>query len=391
MIKSMIDDDLYKFAMQRVVLDHWPSAIAEYRFHNRKTSDLFTKSMVGTINERVEQMADLSLTTLEDEWLDETCAWFPPDYRSYLRAYRFNPDEVQIWHGERDTLNVRVRGPWHSAIRWEVPLLATISEVFFETHHEWDHTGQAEQAIEKGNRLCKGQCYFADMGTRRRRSYRSQKIVVNALKHLSNFVGTSNMHFAHVCNVKPIGTMAHEIFMAISVLMGSRHANRFTLEKWNETYMGNLGIALPDTFGANSFFGDFDGVLARLFDGVRHDSGNPYKFGEAVIKHYERLNIDPRGKAIVFSDSLYIELCLQLLERFDGRIKVSFGIGTNLTNDYPIARRPLNMVIKMHSINDIPVVKLSDDPGKTVGDADAVRVAKWIHMGTKLDNCTPTW
>ena len=163
-----------------------------------------------------------------------------------------------------------------------------------------------------------------------------------------------------------------------------RHANKFALEDWGDVFKGNLGIALPDTFGSAAFFEDFNGYLARLFDGVRHDSGDPYVFGEKVIAHYRNLRIDPLSKVIVFSDGLNPELGADLTRYFAGRIKVSLGIGTNLTNDF-LNSKALNIVIKLATCNGVPVVKLSDVMTKAIGDKDALRVARWIFNQTPLD------
>jgi nicotinate phosphoribosyltransferase len=162
-----------------------------------------------------------------------------------------------------------------------------------------------------------------------------------------------------------------------------RHANRFALKKWSQVYNGNLGIALTDTYGSNAFWADFDLDIAKLFDGVRHDSGDPFVFADSAIAHYENLGIDPRTKTIVFSDGLDIKKAIQLKKHCAERIKCSFGIGTHLTNDFSESRA-LNMVIKMWSINNVPVVKLSDDEGKSQGEKDAVRIAKHIFRGSPL-------
>jgi nicotinate phosphoribosyltransferase len=170
--------------------------------------------------------------------------------------------------------------------------------------------------------------------------------------------------------------MAHEWVQGVSALVGLRYANRFAMEAWNDVYNGDLGIALADTFGSNAFFRDFDGRLARMFDGVRHDSGNPFSFADQAIYHYERLRIDPKSKTIVFSDSLDVDKCVELQKAFGDKIKLSFGIGTHLTNDVP-GTTPTNIVIKLTGIDGIPVVKLSDDMRKAIGDPKALDIALW--------------
>jgi nicotinate phosphoribosyltransferase len=178
--------------------------------------------------------------------------------------------------------------------------------------------------------------------------------------------------------------MSHQWIMGVSAIDGLRRANREALRRWNRTYRGNLGIALTDTFGTKAFFEDFDGELARLYDGVRHDSADPFVFGDSVIEHYHKVRINPAYKIIVFSDSLDVSKVLAIRKYFAGRINVAFGIGTYLTNDFA-GSDALNIVIKLLKCNGIPVVKLSDVLTKAMGDKDALRVARWTFMNQPLD------
>jgi nicotinate phosphoribosyltransferase len=186
--------------------------------------------------------------------------------------------------------------------------------------------------------------------------------------------------------VKPIGTQAHEWVQGHSVLGSLRHANKAAMDAWVRVYNADLGIVLPDTYGLKSFLGDFDRFHARLWDGVRHDSGCPFNFADRMTSHYKALSIDPRTKTLVFSDNLTAEKAVKIKQHCDKLgIRCSFGIGTHFTNDFGGDLKPLNMVIKLWALDDIPVVKLSDDDGKAVGDKDALRVARWTHFGTPLD------
>jgi nicotinate phosphoribosyltransferase len=192
-------------------------------------------------------------------------------------------------------------------------------------------------------------------------------------------------------DVKPLGTMAHEWIMGISALEGLLHANKHAMRIWSDVYKGNLGTALTDTFGSAAFFNDFDGVLARLFDGLRHDSGDPIEFAEKAIKAYKNLGINPMTKTIIFSDGLDVDTALKIAESLNGKINFSFGIGTNLSNDFRTADDPravskaLNMVIKMMSCNGVDTVKISDVESKVIGEKDAVRVALWTFFKIPLD------
>jgi nicotinate phosphoribosyltransferase len=225
---------------------------------------------------------------------------------------------------------------------------------------------------------------FAEFGTRRRRSYAIQDKVIQAFQTYGGFNGTSNVHFAMKYNLKPIGTMAHEWIMGVSALEGLRHANFHALQNWVRVYNADLGIALTDTFGTPAFFKNFNMRLAKLYDGVRHDSGDPFEFADKVIEHYKSLGIDPMSKVIVFSDGLNVEKCLEIAKYCNGKIRFSFGIGTHFTNDFE-GSPALNMVIKIWMCDGVHVVKLGDGTGKTMGDPDAVRVAQWTFLDTPLD------
>ena len=260
-----------------------------------------------------------------------------------------------------------------------------ISELFFKhCDSTWDQDLdlQRKRIREKGARL-EGHS-FTDFGTRRRRSFEIQELVVKELTAFETFNGTSNVHLAHTCGVPPLGTMAHEWIMGISALESLRHANRYALRIWQEVYQGRLGTALTDTFQTDVFLHDFDAVLARLFDGVRHDSGDPLEFANKVIAKYVSLGIRPITKSIIFSDGLDIDRALEIAAALQGKIQFSFGIGTHLTNDFP-GSKALNMVIKLSSCDRVPVVKLSDSPSKAIGDQDALRVARWTFLNQPLD------
>jgi nicotinate phosphoribosyltransferase len=209
-------------------------------------------------------------------------------------------------------------------------------------------------------------------------------MVVGACVGKKGFVGTSNVRLARLYGVKTLGTYPHEFVQAISALESLRYANRYSMKIWQKIFGSRLGTALPDTFGTDSFLRDFDHTLARLFDSVRHDSGDPLVFARKVIAHYKKLGIDPITKTIIFSDNLNPQRCLEIAEELKGSIRVAFGIGTNLTNDYPDSPA-LNMVIKLVMCAMINVVKLSDSPSKAIGDKDALRVARYEHLGTPLD------
>ena len=389
MIESILDDDLYKFTMQQAVLETYPNAIAKYEFISRK-SWAATPEFLRLLQQEVYKLKGLRLSDWERIHLAEACPFLKPGYLSYLADYKYDPNQLNV-KTEDGYLKIGIEGTWHSTILWEVKLLALISECYFQTiDQKWNYDGQVEKIRTKGAHLNAAMAKFADFGTRRRRSFESQRIVVETLAGIPNFVGTSNVYLALKNKVKPIGTMAHEWLMGISGLESLRHANRYALNAWNQVYRGDLGIALTDTFGTEAFFEDFSMELAKLYDGVRHDSGCPFGFAERVVEFYRNLRIDPSTKTIVFSDGLDVETAIKLVLHCKNLgIRCSFGIGTNFTNDFENSPA-LNIVIKLRSIKKdalsrwIQVVKLSDVLTKATGDSDALRVAKYIFYGTPL-------
>jgi nicotinate phosphoribosyltransferase len=360
----------------------------------------FNGAAYNAIIDNIRHLATLKLTDSEYKFL-ENYKFLKVSYLKYLQNYTFKPEQVQVKFLDGD-LDIKITGPWHETILWEVPLMAIISEAYFDhVDTDWKNgvlrlegpgsmgwkESQYNLAIEKATKLAQMSDKFTDFGTRRRRSYEVQDLVVQAFKDSKNpnFFGTSNVHFAHKYGLRAIGTMAHEWIMGVSALESLRYANKYALMKWIDTYEGNLGYALTDTFGTEAFFKDFDGNLGRLYDGVRHDSGCPFTFADKVIAHYEKIGIDPATKLIVFSDSLNVEKAIAISRHCDKRIRCSFGIGTYFTNDFGNTSKPLNMVIKLNTVEDIPVVKLSDDVKKATGDKDAVRVALWTFNKQPLD------
>lgn len=384
MIDSIIDTDLYKLTMGQAVMQHFPRAIAKYRFVNRNPDQPISGEMIEEIKQCIEDMSDLRLTFAEAEFLRDCCPYLTPWYVDWLYQFTFDPSQIKIFEVKREDgqfdMQLEVEGPWYKTIYWEVPLLAIITGVIMSKQkdiEDIDIDAQIVLAGKKAETLEAGDCRFAEFGTRRRFSSLVQAEVVATMSSFGNFIGTSNIRFAMDNIVKPIGTMAHEWVQGVSGIHGMWDANKLALELWADTYGGDLGIALPDTFGSGAFFKDFDKSLAKLYDGVRHDSGPPVDFGWRVVGHYEKLGIDPKPKMIVFSDSLNVDKCVRLAQYFKDKIKVSFGIGTHLTNDVP-GTKPANVVLKLVGMDNHHVVKLSDDPGKEIGDSKAIEVAKWM-------------
>lgn len=387
-IKSMLDDDLYKFSMQAAAIRLYDDLDFQATFTNRGRTD-FPDGFGDALQEQVEMMADLSLTEDEERWLrtNPSLSWLPRSYIDFLKGYRFDPSEVFIQqHGSG--LEVGISGPWYRAIRWEVPLLATISELYYRmTYREPDFGILNANFKEKIRKFREAGCKVTDFGTRRRASYDVHHVIAHlAASNPDVFVGTSNMHMAQVYGLRPIGTHAHEWFMAHEAMFGPRGANRRAMEAWMQVYKGRLGTALTDTYTTDVFLRDFDHLMARQFDGVRQDSGDPIEWGWKIIRHYKSLGIDPKSKTAIFSDALDADKAVLLQKTFADHMGIAFGIGTNLTNDCGL--KPLNIVIKAHSFTKdgqrIPVVKLSDTPGKHHGSKRQVELVKGI-LGVEED------
>lgn len=367
--------------MQNAVVQKFPNEWVRYQFINRG-KHIFPEGFGKALEETVHAMAELFLTKEEKDYLKKTCPYLSGPYLDFLEGYRYNPEEVQIIQKGND-LKITVEGPWYRTILWEVPLLAIISELHYQMNHlQRDSNAEIlENTLHKSKILNELNVPFAEFGTRRRHSYQVHRLVVEALTQNKNstFIGSSNIHLAKEFGVKPIGTHAHEWFMFHGAEFGFKMANRLALEHWVDVYRGDLGVALSDTFTTDIFFDQFDKKFAKLFDGVRHDSGDPIEFAQKTISHYEKLQINPLYKYIIFSDGLNLEKVKEITEACQGKIGISFGIGTNLTND--VGLKPMNIVMKLTEVLGnrgewIPTVKLSDEPGKHTGDPHMISLAQ---------------
>lgn len=380
-IRSLLETDLYKFTMQQPMLHSMPTNQAEYRFVCRNTPEFPLVELADAVNAELDALCALRFTEDELSYL-AALRYIRSDYIDFLRLFQFQRRFITV-STEGDTLHIVAKGPQVHVMGFEIYVLAIVNELYFR-RLAMARGGVDACLVEARTRLqskiellrnqegaaaLRHPFEFFDFGVRRRFSGEWQTEMVQTLAREvpQYFKGTSNVLLAKTFNLVPIGTMAHEYlqsFQATGVqLKGFQKA---ALESWVQEYRGDLGTALTDVVGMDAFLADFDLYFAKLFDGLRHDSGDPVVWGEKALAHYAKLKIDANTKRLVFSDGLDVPTAIQLHKHFADRVQTGFGIGTNLSNDTGL--RPLNIVMKLVTCNGQPTAKLSDTPGKTLCD-----------------------
>ena len=373
-IQSLLDTDLYKFTMMQVVLHQYPAAQVEYRFRCR-TPGVDLAPLVGRIREELDHLCSLRFADDELAYL-RSLRFIDSDFVDFLGLFHLNAKYVTVKPSDdaAGEIEIIISGPWLHTIMFEVPLLAIVNELYFRSVHPDLSMDQGRARLRAKIALLRdtpgfGKVRIADYGTRRRfsRAWHEESLGIMASEWGTQLAGTSNVWFAMRKGLVPIGSMAHEYLQAFQSLGPRlRDSQTAALEAWAREYRGDLGIALSDVYGLDAFLRDFDMYFCKLFDGARHDSGDPFTWGDRVLAHYETNRVDPRTKTLVFSDGLTIPRVMELYRHFEGRCNLSFGVGTNLTND--VGPDALNIVIKMTRCNGQPVAKLSDSPGKSMCD-----------------------
>jgi nicotinate phosphoribosyltransferase len=372
-IKSLLDNDLYTFGVGQLVHSEFPDAVVSYTFINRSRTK-FPSNFVEELKNQLDLLSRIQFDDTELNWLFYLPFMVNKSYARFLATYTFDPNELEITN-EDGNLVIKINGKWARTIMWEVPLLALISELYYRLTGASIDENWAERIVTKGNALEEAGCVWMDFGTRRRYSLSVQNAVVATMSKNKGFVGTSNCYLAYLYNVKPIGTMSHQFIMGISGIFGVKNANSVALRLWKEFYGNDLSIFLPDTFTTESFLQGFNAELANGYEGLRQDSGDPHDWMDnKVIPHYEKIGVSLKDKRIIFSDSLNVYLAIELFEEYKDVAKISFGIGTNFSNEVGI--KPLNIVVKLTQVNGVDVVKLSDNIGKYTGNQDAIQRAK---------------
>ena len=383
-IKSVLDTDLYKLTMQFAIIKTFPNAEVECEFTDR-SGTIYPDGFDYELRKEIDNMRGLRLTRDEKGFMTEKSgSYLDKPYFDFLEGFRYDPSEVGVILKE-GLLSIKFRGYWYRTVLWEVQVMAMISELYFKLTGQKpiDRNERQKNNVKKGMTFHANNMVLSEFGTRRRFSYQIQDEVVGDLKSCfgsSTFLkGTSNVHFAMKHGLNPHGTHAHEWFMFMAAQYGFKMANYMGLKLWSDVYHGNLGIALTDTLTTDIFFKSFDMQFSKLFDGVRHDSSDPFVFTDKTVNHYTKLGIPPSTKTIVFSDSLNTDLCLEISKYCNkSGINRSFGVGTHLTNDVGV--KPLNIVIKLSSAKVlgewVPTIKLSDNIGKNTGDKRMVALCK---------------
>lgn len=369
-IRSLLDTDLYKYTMQQSMVSRYADAKGKMAFRCRSSEPL--QVSVQTLRQQCDQLGDLQLTSEELEWLADL-PFIQAPFLDYLSRFRINPRQVDIAEHNGE-LCITAEGNWAEITHFEIFLLAMVSEIHCRQRgRDQEMVGRRRLSEKltflKSSLARENETAFSmvDFGTRRRYSRAWHEYVVRTLKHElpDCFAGTSNLHLARTLNLKPMGTMAHEWLQSHQVLGNSLlTSQKDALMVWLQQYGDQLGIALTDTISMQAFLRDFDRDLANAFAGIRHDSGDPVHWGEQALAHYRKLGIDPATKQFVFSDKLDFVTALEIQRHFAGQVNVSFGIGTYLTND--MGFKAPNIVMKLIELNNKPVAKLSDNPGKTM-------------------------
>ncbi|HCG6641612.1 TPA: nicotinate phosphoribosyltransferase [Vibrio parahaemolyticus] len=385
-IQSALDFDVYKVNMMSAVAALYPDAMVSYKFIVRSEEDL--SELLPEVKAEVLKLQDVRFTEDEIAYMKRVAPYLKPEFVEALLHFRFNPQSDVSFHNKTmsdgsSQLRITINGLWKETILYETIIMSIVSEV--RSRQRWSDIPfeQFQTVLEDKVRYLKAELErrnitnfkFADMSTRRRFSFQAQRTMLEYLsKELPQcLTGTSNYHLARELDLTPIGTVAHEWFMGHQALVNVRDSQKIALQRWQKMFNGALGIALTDTIGIDAFLKDFDEELSNAYVGVRHDSGCPFTWGEKMIAHYESLGIDPMTKTLVFTDGLNFEQALDICEHFQGRVQVSFGIGTSLANDMGNyvndqgeAYQPLSIVIKMVTCNGSPVAKISDEPEKAM-------------------------
>lgn len=383
-IRSVLDTDLYKFTTSYAYSKLYPRAYGQFRFIDRGKV-AYPQGFDKRLREEIMAMSQLVLSRDEANFLLQELPYLPPTYIDFLQGFRFNPEEIIIEQSEAGELSITAEGLLYRVTLWETPILALVSELYFEmTGAKADMTYAEEAIIQKGKRLEAEGITFSMFGMRRRFSYDVEYRMTELLKeHAGECLhGTSNVHIAHRLGLKVSGTHPHEWIQFHGAMYGYKMANYMSMEDWINVYDGDLGTVLTDTYTTDVFMKNFSKKHAMLYTSVRHDSGDPLLFTDKVISRYQELKVDPKIKYIIFSDGLNVDRAIEIANYCRGRIGASFGIGTNFSCDVGNGVKPRNIVMKLWQCKMTekdrwhPCVKLSDVDGKHTGELSEIHLAQ---------------
>lgn len=391
LIKHFTDNDLYTFSVCYVYLHKFPRACGRYTFVDRNNT-VYPPGFAEKVTEQIKAMESIVISDEEIEHMRRKCYYLPVWFYTFLKGYRFNADEVSVTQDSAGHLLISVEGLLWKTIFWEIPILAIVSELKHILDGDlvkYDPEREYDKSLEKGARLLKSGLLFAEFGTRRRFSFEHQDRVVRSLVETNRnfaeaegkFVGTSNVYFAMKYNLTPIGTMSHQLISFCGAIFGYKEANFLAMDYWQEVFASDLGTFLYDTYGWHAFQENFSKKHAKLFDGLRVDSGDNFAAVDKIVAKYKELNINPLTKTLTFSNGLNVEEAVKIHDYCKGKVIDNYGIGTFLTCDITDVE-PMNIVMKLTEAkltekkNWQKAIKLSDDNGKYTGDPDEVDIAK---------------
>lgn len=372
-IVSLLETDMYKMSMGQAIYHQFSDYKTTWSFKCRNKDVHFTDEMVAEIKRQIQLYCNLRFTEDELEYLNHI-KWIKGSYVDFLRLWKPRYEDFEITTNAECGLAIETKGTWLNTSMYEIPTLAIVNEVYFRMAYDYEKLMQSfQERLQKKIQLLTDGTYqlgaFSEFGLRRRLSAEAQELAIQELAKAnypySKFVGTSNVYLAKKFGLTPVGTMAHEWIMCVG--QGNHkhnpaYSNWYALDAWVKEYGVLNGTALTDAITTDCFLKDFQLTYATLFSGLRHDSGDPIEWGDKMIEHYKELEIDPKTKTLLFSDSLNFEKADKLYRYFKDKAKVAFGIGTYIANDTEVPA--LNIVMKTTACNGMDVAKISDTPGK---------------------------
>lgn len=384
-INSLLTTDTYKFSMGQTIYHQFQDYTTEWDFKCRNPEIKFTPEMVKEISEQIKHFCTLTFKEEELNYLS-SIEWIKPSYLNFLRYWTPFYNDFEISTSGENGLKIVAKGTWLNTTMYEIPVLAIVNEVYFKLKYNYDELlADFKKRFDSKLKLLIDGTFelnkFSEFGLRRRLSaeaeeYTIQKFVENSellKKNGSIFCGTSNVELAKKYNILPIGTLAHEFIEAVgqgNMKLNPAYSNWVSMESWTKEYGVLNGTWLTDTIGDEACRRDMGLTYSILFSGVRHDSGDPYIWGDQWIEHYQKLydefkdeRVNPKNKTFLFSNSLNFENATEINRYFKKKVNVAFGIGTYITNDTSIP--PLNIVMKVALCNGHHVAKLSNEDGKS--------------------------